>query len=75
YDGSPHQQVILNAMREAAAAKEAEFDMFRTVIPMMPGFATNPIELGPDPTIEAKWPGEAYKIIKELLVEVKAALA
>ena len=75
YDGSPHQQVILNAMREAAAAKEAEFDMFRTVIPMMPGFATNPIELGPDPTIEAKWPGEAYKIIKELLAEVKAALA
>ncbi|HCX11938.1 MAG TPA: hypothetical protein DHU81_16705, partial [Hyphomonas sp.] len=34
YDGTPHQQVVLNAMREAASAKETEFDMFDTVIPM-----------------------------------------
>ncbi|MCA8900277.1 MAG: AAA family ATPase [Hyphomonas sp.] len=74
YDGSPHQQVILNAMREAAAADEAEFSMFKTVIPMKPGFATNPIALGPDPTIEAKWPGDTLATIRELLAEVKAAL-
>ena len=75
FDGSTHQQVVLNAMREAAAAQEAEFSMFKTVIPMKPGFATNPIDLGPDPTLEAKWPGDALPVIRELLAEVKAALA
>jgi hypothetical protein len=75
YDNSPHQQVVLNAMREAAAAQEAEFTMFKTVIPMKSGFATNPIELGPDPTIEAKWSGGALPVIRDLLAEVKAALA
>jgi chromosome partitioning protein len=75
YDNSQHQQVVLNAMREAAAAQEAEFTMFKTVIPMKSGFATNPIELGPEPTIEAKWSGGALPVIKDLLAEVKAALA
>lgn len=75
YDGSQHQQVVLNAMREAAASQEAEFNMFKTVIPLDPGFATNPIELGPDPTLQAKWPGNALPIVRELLAEVKAAIA
>jgi len=71
YDGTPHQQVVLNAMREAASAKETEFDMFDTVIPMKQGFATNPIELGPEPTLQAKWPGDALGIIESLLKEVR----
>ncbi|HRX75641.1 MAG TPA: AAA family ATPase [Hyphomonas sp.] len=75
YDHSTHQQVVLNAMREAAAAQEAEFSMFKTVIPMKPGFATNPIELGPNPTLEAKWPGDALSVIRDLLAEVKANIA
>ncbi|MEZ6013406.1 MAG: AAA family ATPase [Hyphomonas sp.] len=75
YDHSTHQQVVLNAMREAAAAQEAEFSMFKTVIPMKPGFATNPIELGPNPTLEAKWPGDALAVIRDLLAEVKANIA
>ncbi len=74
YDASSHQQVVLAAMRDAAGAKETEFDMFQTIIPMKTGFATNPIELGPDPTIEAKWHGDALKIIGDLLVEVRARL-
>jgi chromosome partitioning protein len=75
YDGSPHQQVVLNAMREASAAKEAEFAMFKTVIPMATQFATNPIELGPDPTLQAKWPGEALMIVERLLAEVQEKVA
>lgn len=71
YDGSAHQQVVLGAMRETAAAPESEFSMFRTIIPMKPGFATNPIELGPDPTLQAKWPGEALQIVEDLLNEVR----
>ena len=49
--------------------------MFKTIIPMKSGFATNPIELGPEPTIEAKWADGALPVIKDLLAEVKAALA
>jgi chromosome partitioning protein len=75
YDKSPHQQVVLNAMREAAGAKEAEFNMFKTVIPMATQFATNPIELGPKPTLQAKWPGEALKIVNELMGEIQGKLA
>ncbi|MGH1420248.1 MAG: ParA family protein [Hyphomonas sp.] len=76
YDAtSSHQQVVLNAMREAASANETEFDMFDTVIPMQSNFATNPIELGPDPTLQAKWPGEALSIIEKLLAEVRGKLA
>lgn len=71
YDGTPHQQVVLQAMRDAASAKETEFSMFDTIIPMKPGFATNPIELGPNPTLQAKWPGEALGIIQNLLKEVR----
>jgi chromosome partitioning protein len=74
YDNSPHQQVVLQAMRDAANAKEAEFEMFNTVIPLKTGFATNPIELGPDPTLSAKWPGEALGIIDKLLKEVTERL-
>lgn len=74
FDNSPHQQVVLQAMRDAAKAKEAEFDMFSTVIPLKTGFATNPIELGPDPTLSAKWPGEALGIIDKLLKEVQERL-
>ncbi|WP_299950544.1 ParA family protein [Hyphomonas sp. BRH_c22] len=74
YDNSPHQQVVLQAMRDAANAKEAEFEMFNTVIPLKTGFATNPIELGPDPTLSAKWPGEALGIIDKLLKEVMERL-
>ena len=75
YDGTPHQQVVLGAMRDAAGAAETEFQMFRTVIPLKPGFATNPIELGPDPTLQAKWPGEALAIIEQLLGEVREKVA
>ena len=74
FDNSPHQQVVLQAMRDAANAKEAEFEMFNTVIPLKTGFATNPIELGPDPTLAAKWPGEALGIIDKLLKEVQERL-
>jgi cellulose biosynthesis protein BcsQ len=75
YDHSPHQQVVLGAMREAANAKEAEFTMFRTVVPMKAGFATNPIELGPDPTLQAKWPGDALDIVEKLMSEVREKVA
>ena len=71
FDGSAHQKVVLNAMRDAANAKETEFNMFNSVIPMKPGFATNPIELGPEPTLQAKWPGDALGIIEGLLKEVR----
>jgi cellulose biosynthesis protein BcsQ len=74
YDDTPHQKVVLQAMREAANSKEAEFEMFSTVIPLKTGFASNPIELGPDPTIAAKWPGEALGIIDKLLKEVQERL-
>ncbi|MFH1517867.1 MAG: ParA family protein [Pseudomonadota bacterium] len=74
FDNSPHQQVVIQAMRDAASAKEAEFEMFNTVIPLKTGFATNPIELGPDPTLSAKWPGEALGIIDKLLKEVMERL-
>tara|TARA_R110000787_G_scaffold140562_2_gene254104 strand:- start:7974 stop:8858 length:885 start_codon:yes stop_codon:yes gene_type:complete len=70
FDNTPHQQVVLQAMRDAANSKEAEFRMFKTVIPLKPGFATNPIELGPDPTLSAKWPGEALGIIDALMKEI-----
>ena len=49
--------------------------MFKTIIPMKSGFASNPIELGPDPTLQAKWPGDALNIIESLLVEVREKLA
>lgn len=75
YDGSSHQQVVLGAMRDASKAAETEFQMFETVIPMKPGFASNPIELGPDPTLQAKWPGEALQIIEQLLAEVREKVA
>ena len=74
FDNTPHQQVVLQAMRDAANSKEAEFEMFDTVIPLKTGFATNPIELGPDPTLSAKWPGEALGIIDKLLKEVQERL-
>ena len=74
YDDTPHQKVVLQAMREAANSKEAEFEMFNTVIPLRTGFASNPIELGPDPTLAAKWPGEALGIIDKLLKEVQERL-
>lgn len=75
FDGTAHQQVVLGAMRDAANAKETEFQMFKTVVPMKSGFATNPIELGPDPTLQAKWPGDALNIIEQLLGEVQEKLA
>ncbi|WP_373007816.1 ParA family protein [Hyphomonas sp.] len=74
YDDTPHQKVVLQAMREAANSKEAEFEMFNTVIPLKTGFASNPLELGPDPTLAAKWPGEALGIIDKLLKEVQERL-
>lgn len=74
YDDTPHQKVVLQAMREAANSKEAEFEMFNTIIPLRTGFASNPIELGPDPTLAAKWPGEALGIIDKLLKEVQERL-
>lgn len=74
FDNSPHQQVVLNAMKEAAGAKETEFSMFKTVIPMKTAFASNPIELGPDPTLQAKWPADALSIIEALLGEVREKL-
>jgi chromosome partitioning protein len=70
FDNTPHQQVVLQAMRDAANSKEAEFRMFKTVVPLKTGFATNPIELGPDPTLSAKWPGEALGIIDSLMKEI-----
>jgi cellulose biosynthesis protein BcsQ len=75
YDGSPHQQIVLNSMREAAAAKEAEFGMFKTVVPLDTHFAANPIELGPEPTLQAKWPGDALKVIERLMAEVQERVA
>ena len=75
YDGTTHQQVVLNAMREAANAQETEFSMFQTIVPMKQGFATNPIELGPEPTLQAKWPGEALSIVQSLLAEVREKLS
>jgi cellulose biosynthesis protein BcsQ len=75
YDATAHQQVVLGAMRDASSAKETEFAMFKTVIPLKTGFATNPIELGPDPTLQAKWPGEALNIVEQLLGEVREKLA
>ncbi|MBU1287925.1 MAG: AAA family ATPase [Alphaproteobacteria bacterium] len=70
FDNTPHQQVVLQAMRDAANSKEAEFRMFKTVVPLKTGFASNPIELGPDPTLSAKWPGEALGIIDSLMKEI-----
>jgi|TARA_R110002020_G_scaffold224599_1_gene434294 chromosome partitioning protein len=70
FDNTPHQQVVLQAMRDAANSKEAEFRMFKTVVPLKTGFASNPIELGPDPTLSAKWPGEALGIIDALMKEI-----
>lgn len=70
FDNTPHQQVVLQAMRDAANSKEAEFRMFKTVVPLKTGFASNPIELGPDPTLSAKWPGEALGIINSLMKEI-----
>ena len=75
FDNTPHQQVVLGAMRDASNAKETEFAMFKTIIPLKSGFASNPIELGPDPTLQAKWPGDALNIIESLLVEVREKLA
>jgi chromosome partitioning protein len=75
FDNTPHQQVVLGAMRDASNAKETEFAMFNTIIPLKSGFASNPIELGPDPTLQAKWPGDALNIIESLLVEVREKLA
>ncbi|KCZ93773.1 ParA family protein [Hyphomonas johnsonii] len=74
FDNTPHQQVVLQAMREAAKSEDAEFEMFDTVIPLKTGFATNPIELGPDPTLAAKWPGDALSTIQKLLNEVQERL-
>ncbi|MFN7055852.1 ParA family protein [Hyphomonas sp.] len=75
FDGSQHQQVVLGAMRDAANAAETEFAIFKTIVPLKSGFATNPIELGPDPTLQAKWPGDALSIIEQLLQEVREKLA
>lgn len=75
FDNTPHQQVVLGAMRDASNAKETEFAMFKTIIPLNSGFASNPIELGPDPTLQAKWPGDALSIVESLLGEVREKLA
>ncbi len=75
YDDSNHQRIVLSAMRESSKVKEAEFEIFDTIIPSRQGFATNPIELGPDPSLAAKWPGDALPTIEKLLGEVRGKLS
>jgi len=75
FDGSQHQRVVLEAMRGGALEAESEFDIFRTVIPNRSEFAANPVELGANPTLAQKWPGEALTVINQLYQEVQAKLA
>ncbi len=74
FDGSAHQNLVLEAMREGAAEAGSEYDMFKTVIPNRAEFAANPVELGANPTLAQKWPGEALATIDALYIEVQARL-
>ncbi len=74
FDGSQHQNMVLQAMREGASEADREYDMFQTVIPNKPEFAANPVELGASPTLAQKWPGEAMPIIEALHSEVQERL-
>lgn len=74
FDGSAHQNLVLEAMREGAAEADSEYDMFQTVIPNRAEFAANPVELGANPTLAQKWPGEALATIDALYIEVQARL-
>ena len=74
FDGSNHQNLVLEAMREGATQPDREYDMFETVIPNRPEFAANPVELGADPTLSQKWPGEALPVIESLYEEVRSRL-
>ena len=62
-------------MREGAADPDSEYDIFQTVIPQKAEFAANPVELGPNPTLAQKWPGEALTTVNMLYQEVQARLA
>ncbi|MDJ0920561.1 MAG: AAA family ATPase [Henriciella sp.] len=75
YDDSNHQKDVLAAMRDGARDPDIEYDMFETVIPNRPEFAANPIELGPRPSFNQKWPGEAMNTINMLYQEVQTRLA
>ena len=74
FDGSPHQSIVLEAMREGAADPASEYDMFTTVIPNKGEFAANPVELGANPTLAQKWPGTALATITDLYDEVQQRL-
>ncbi len=74
FDGSNHQNMVLEAMREGAQAEDREYDMFETVIPNRPEFAANPVELGASPTLSQKWPGDALSVIETLYQEVQGRL-
>lgn len=73
-DNSQHQQAVLHAMREGAADPAIEYDMFETIIPQSPDFAANPVELGANPTLAQKWPGEAITTVNMLYQEVQTRL-
>ncbi|MEL6857564.1 MAG: AAA family ATPase [Pseudomonadota bacterium] len=75
FDGSAHQSIVLEAMRDGATDPESEYDIFQTVIPQKAEFAANPVELGSNPTLAQKWPGDALTTVNMLYQEVQARLA
>ena len=62
-------------MREGAADPESEYDIFQTVIPQQKEFAANPVELGANPTLAQKWPGDALTTVNMLYQEVQTRLS
>ena len=75
FDGSHHQNLVLEAMRDGAPETDREYDMFETVVPNKTEFAANPIEIGANPTLSQKWPGEALPTIESLFEEVQGRLS
>lgn len=71
FEGTPKQTRVLDAMRENAAIELSEYKIFETVIPNRTEFAVDPFELGDEPTLAQKWPGEALARIDALYSEVK----
>ncbi len=75
FANTAHQRIVLEAMRDGAAADETEYVMFDTVVPSSEGFSVNPVELGESPTLDQKWSGDGLAVLDSLLGEVKEALA
>ncbi len=74
YSGSPHQQIVLEAMRAGARGQNVPYEMLETIVPATADFAIDPIALGPSPTLAQKWPNDALVLMNDLLTEVKDRL-